>query len=290
MLSLLSCFLSLLSFLVHSCIRPWTQAKISLKDEKEIDEGTSYVAGEEETPKGLLREQMPRHVAVIMDGNRRWAERAGLLTSQGHEAGAERLIEFAELCFKLGIETVSAFAFSTENWGRHKIEVNCLMSLFQRYLKSKIHFFQSEEIRVSVIGNLEKIPESLLGTIKETEEATKRYKKKHLILAIDYSGRFDILHACKSIVKKSQQGLIREEDVDQTLFERELLTKCTEFPSPDLLIRTSGEQRISNFLLWQLAYTELFFSPVLWPDFDKDRVIEALVSYQSRERRFGCRI
>ncbi|CAF2137087.1 unnamed protein product [Brassica napus] len=253
------------------------------------DEGT-YVAGEEETPKGLLREQMPRHVAVIMDGNRRWAERAGLLTSQGHEAGAKRLIEFAELCFKLGIETVSAFAFSTENWGRHKIEVNCLMSLFQRYLKSKIQFFQSEEIRVSVIGNLEKIPESLLGTIKETEEATKRYKKKHLILAIDYSGRFDILHACKSIVKKSQQGLIREEDVDQTLFERELLTKCTEFPSPDLLIRTSGEQRISNFLLWQLAYTELFFSPVLWPDFDKDRVIEALVSYQRRERRFGCRI
>ncbi|XP_009126738.1 dehydrodolichyl diphosphate synthase 4-like isoform X2 [Brassica rapa] len=274
MLSLLCCFMSLLSFLIHSCLRPWTQAKKSLKDEKEIDEGT-YVAGEEETPKGLLREQMPRHVAVIMDGNRRWAERAGLLTSQGHEAGAKRLIEFAELCFKLGIETVSAFAFSTENWGRHK---------------SKIQFFQSEEIRVSVIGNLEKIPESLLGTIKETEEATKRYKKKHLILAIDYSGRSDILHACKSIVKKSQQGLIREEDVDQTLFERELLTKCTEFPSPDLLIRTSGEQRISNFLLWQLAYTELFFSPVLWPDFDKDRVIEALVSYQRRERRFGCRI
>ncbi|KAF8049037.1 hypothetical protein N665_2318s0003 [Sinapis alba] len=289
MLSLLCCVLSLLSFLVHSCLRPWTQAKKSMKDEKEIDEVT-YVVGEEETPTGLLRELMPRHVAVIMDGNRRWAERAGLLTSQGHEAGAERLIEFAEVCFKLGIETVSAFAFSTENWGRHKIEVNCLMSLFQQYLKSKTQFFQSEQIRVSVIGNLEKIPESLSATIKETEEATKNYKKKHLILAVDYSGRFDILHACKSIVKKSQQGLIREEDVDETLFERELLTKCTKFPSPDLLIRTSGEQRISNFLLWQLAYTELFFSPVLWPDFDKDRVLEALISYQRRERRFGCRV
>ncbi|EOA12767.1 hypothetical protein CARUB_v10028612mg, partial [Capsella rubella] len=222
------------------------------------DEET-YVVGDEETPKGLGREPMPRHVAVIMDGNRRWAKQAGLLTSQGHEAGAKRLMEFVELCFTLGIDTVSDFAFSTENWGREKIEVDCLMSMFQQYLKSKIQYFQSEEIRVSVIGNLAKIPESLLGTIMETEEATKSYKKKHFIVAIDYSGRFDILHACKSIVKKSEQGLIREEDVDETLFERELQTKCTEFPSPDLLIRTSGEQRISNFFLWQLAYTELFF-------------------------------
>ncbi|KAG7606579.1 Decaprenyl diphosphate synthase-like superfamily [Arabidopsis thaliana x Arabidopsis arenosa] len=233
---------------------------------------------------------MPRHVAVIMDGNRRWAKRAGLLTSQGHEAGAKRLIEFSEFCFKLGIHTVSAFAFSTENWGRHKIEVKCLMSLIQHYLKSKIQYFQREETRVSVIGNLTKIPESLLRTVQEIEEATRSYKKKHLILAIDYSGRLDILRACKSIVKKSEKGLIREEDVDEALIERELLTNCTEFPSPDLLIRTSGEQRISNFFLWQLAYTELFFSPVLWPDFDKDKLLEALVSYQRRERRFGCRV
>ncbi|CAH2069495.1 unnamed protein product [Thlaspi arvense] len=203
-----------------------------------VDERTNVV-GEEELLRGLRGELMPRHVAVIMDGNRRWAKQAGLLTSQGHEAGAKRLID--------------------------------------------------EEIRVSVIGNLANIPESLLGVIKETEEATKSYKKKHLILAIDYSGRFDILHACKSLMKKSDQGLIREEDVDQTLFERELLTNCTEFPSPDLLIRTSGEERVSNFFLWQLAYTELFFSPVLWPDFDKDKLLEALTSYQRRERRFGCR-
>ncbi|XP_018468959.2 dehydrodolichyl diphosphate synthase 4-like [Raphanus sativus] len=264
-------------------------AKKTMKDEKDIDEG-AYVVGEEETPTGLLRELMPRHVSLLMDGSYRWAQQAGLLMSQGHDAGAKRLTECAVLCFKLGIETVSAFAFSTENWGRDKIEVESLMSLFQRYLKSNIQFFQSEEIRLSVIGNLVKVPESLLGAIKETEEATKSYKKKHLILVIDYSGRFDILRACKSIVKKSQQGLIREEDVDETLFEQELLTKCTEFPSPDFLIRTSGEQRISNFFLWQLAYTEFFFSPVLWPDFDKDRLIEALISYQRRERRFGLRI
>ncbi|KFK27395.1 hypothetical protein AALP_AA8G377500 [Arabis alpina] len=289
MLSVLCFFRSLLSLLLLPCLRKCFRAKESLKDEKENDEET-YVAGEKELPKGLRRELMPRHVSVIMDGNRRWAKQAGLLTSQGHEAGAKRLIEFAELCFELGIETVSAFAFSTENWGRHKIEVKCLMSLIQRYLKSKIQYFQSEEIRVSVIGNLAKIPKSLLRIIKEIEEATKCYKKKHLILAIDYSGRFDILRACKSIVKKSEQGLIREEDVDETMFERELLTKCTELPSPDLLIRTSGEQRISNFFLWQLAYTELFFSPVLWPDFDKEKFLEALVSYQRRERRFGCRV
>ncbi|ANM70526.1 Undecaprenyl pyrophosphate synthetase family protein [Arabidopsis thaliana] len=289
MLSMLWFLLSLLSLLLLPCLRPCFPAKGSLKNKKKIDKGT-YVVGEEETPKELQRELMPRHVAVIMDGNRRWAKQTGLLTSQGYEAGAKRLLEFADLCFKLGINTVSAFAFSTENWGRHKIEVKCLMYLFQRYLKSKIQFFQSKEIRVSVIGNLAKIPESLLRTVHELEEATKSYKKKHLILAIDYSGRFDILGACKNIVKKSEQGLIREEDVDETLFERELQTRCTEFPSPDLLIRTSGEQRISNFFLWQLAYTEFFFSPVLWPDFDKQKFIEALVSYQRRDRRFGSRL
>ncbi|KAL9283919.1 unnamed protein product [Arabidopsis thaliana] len=302
MLSILSSLLSLLFLFIISCFFitshfwfPLSLPKIlgfikitSSRDDydnEQRDEGT-YVVGVEE----LQRELMPRHVAVIMDGNRRWAKRAGLLTSQGHEAGAKRLIEFSELCFKLGIHTVSAFAFSTENWGRHKIEVKCLMSLIQHYLKSKIQYFQREETRVSVIGNLTKIPESLLRTVQEIEEATRSYKKKHLILAIDYSGRLDILRACKSIVKKSEKGLIREDDVDEALIERELLTNCTEFPSPDLLIRTSGEQRISNFFLWQLAYTELFFSPVLWPDFDKDKLLEALVSYQRRERRFGCRV
>ncbi|EOA15168.1 hypothetical protein CARUB_v10028549mg [Capsella rubella] len=303
MLSLLSSLLSLLFvFLISFFIIITSRCSFSLSllnllgfikftalkdddDNYKRDEGT-YVVREEE----LQRELMPKHVAVIMDGNRRWAKRAGLLTSQGHEAGAKRLIQFSELCFKLGIHTVSAFAFSTENWGRHKVEVKCLMSLIQHYLKSKIQYFQREETRVSVIGNLTKIPESLRRTIHEIEAATKSYKKKHLILAIDYSGRLDILRACKSIVKKSEKGLIQEEDVDEALIERELLTDCTEFSSPDLLIRTSGEQRISNFFLWQLAYTELFFSPVLWPDFDKDKLVEALASFQRRERRFGCQI
>ncbi|KAG7637173.1 Decaprenyl diphosphate synthase-like [Arabidopsis thaliana x Arabidopsis arenosa] len=256
------------------------------RDNEKRDEGT-YVVRED----GLQRELMPRHVAFILDGNRRWAKRAGLTTSQGHEAGAKRLIDIAELCFELGVHTVSAFAFSTENWGRDKIEIDNLMSLIQHYRnKSNIKFFHRSEVRVSVIGNKTKIPESLLKEIHEIEEATKGYKNKHLIMAVDYSGKFDIMHACKILVKKSEKGLIREEDVDEALIERELLTNCSDFPSPDLMIRTSGEQRISNFFLWQLAYSELFFSPVFWPDFDKDKLLEALASYQRRERRFGCRV
>ncbi|VYS53266.1 unnamed protein product [Arabidopsis thaliana] len=254
-------------------------------DNEKRDEATCVVREEE-----LQRELMPRHVSFILDGNRRWAKRDGLTTAQGHEAGTKRIIEIAEVCFELGIHTVSAFAFSTENWGRDKFEVKCLMSLFNHYLKSNIQYFQRKEVRVSVIGNKTKIPESLLKEIHEIEEATKGYKNKHLIMAVDYSGKFDIMHACKSLVKKSEKGLIREEDVDEALIERELLTNCSDFPSPDLMIRTSGEQRISNFFLWQLAYTELFYSPVLWPDFDKDKLLEALASYQSRERRFGCRV
>ncbi|EOA28798.1 hypothetical protein CARUB_v10025030mg [Capsella rubella] len=198
-------------------------------DNKKLDEGTNVVREEE-----LQRELMPRHVAVIVDGNRRWAKRAGLFTLQGHEAGAKRLTQFAEHCFDLVIQTVSAFLFSTENWGRNKVEVKCLMSLLEHYIKSQIQYFQSQ-------------------VINEIEEATKGYKNKHLILAIDYSGRFDLTLACKSIVKKSEEGLIREEDVDETLIERELMTNTIDFPSPDFLIRTSGEQRISNFFLWQLC-------------------------------------
>ncbi|XP_010520209.1 PREDICTED: dehydrodolichyl diphosphate synthase 4 [Tarenaya hassleriana] len=239
---------------------------------------------------GLLRpELMPRHVAVIMDGNRRWAVQRGLATGQGHEAGARGLVELAQLCFKRGIHTLSAFAFSTENWGRPHGEVNCLMFLFEKYLKLKIPFFQRERIRISVIGDVTKIPESLLRTIRGIEESTRIYSTKHIIIAIDYSGRYDISQACKRIVRKAKGGSIQMEDVDEDMIEKELLTKCTEFPNPDLLIRTSGEQRISNFYLWQSAYTEFFFSPVLWPDFGEDDFVEALISYQQRDRRFGQR-
>lgn len=151
-------------------------------------------------------------------------------------------------------------------------------------------FLSRDKIKISVIGNRAKIPESLLGLIREAEEATKSYEGKLLIIAIDYSGRFDILQACKILAEKAKNGLIRVEDIDEKAMENELMTKCSEFPNPDLLIRTSGEQRISNFFLWQSAYTELYFSKVLWPDFNEAEYLEALTWYQQRQRRFGRRV
>lgn len=151
-------------------------------------------------------------------------------------------------------------------------------------------FFFRHKCKVSFIGNRENIPTSLRDVILDVEEATKSYEGKHLIMAIDYSGRFDILQACKSLAEKAKNGLIRVEDIDEQLMENELMTKCSEFPNPDLLIRTSGEQRISNFFLWQSAYTELYFPTVQWPEFDKAEYLEALTWYQQRQRRFGRRV
>ncbi|CAA7032286.1 unnamed protein product [Microthlaspi erraticum] len=216
---------------------------------------------------------MPNHVAIILDGNRRWASKRGLGVSDGHEAGGRRLVENVG---HKGINTVSIFAFSTENWARPKDEVDYLMSLFERNFKYKV--------KISVIGNRARIPESLLGLIREAEEATKSYKDKHLIMALDYSGRFDIVQACKSFAEKAKNGLIQVEDIDEKLMDKELMTKCSEFPNPDLMIRTSGEQRISNFFLWQSAHTDLYFSDVLWPDFAEAEYVEALAWYQKRQR------
>ncbi|CAA7032287.1 unnamed protein product [Microthlaspi erraticum] len=244
---------------------------------------------------GAIREKekrgrLPKHVAIILDGNRRWAEKRGLGTSEGHTAGARKLIENAKDCFAMGINTISLFAFSTENWARPEDEVNFLMALFEKHFKSEMPYFRRDQIKITVIGNRARIPESLLGLIREAEEATKSYKGKQLILAIDYSGRFDILQACKSLAEKAKNGLIQVEDIDEKLMEKELMTNCSEFPNPDLLIRTSGEQRISNFFLWQAAYTELYFPNVLWPDFGEAEYLEALTWYQQRERRFGQRV
>ncbi|CAH8353598.1 unnamed protein product [Eruca vesicaria subsp. sativa] len=164
------------------------------------------------------------------------------------------------------------------------------MSKFEKFCKSEISYLQRHKVKVSVIGNRANISESLLGSIREVEEATKSYEDRHLIMAIDYSGRFDILQACKNIANKTKNGLLQVEDIDQDLIDKELMTSCSKFPNPDLLIRTSGEQRISNFFLWQSAYTELYFPNVLWPDFDKAECLKCLTWYQQRERRFGQRL
>ncbi|CAA7055583.1 unnamed protein product [Microthlaspi erraticum] len=266
-------------------IRRFMKTATSQHDEEEERNEKGGAIGEKEK---LGR--LPNHVAIILDGNRRWAKKRGLETAQGHEAGGRRVMELTMASFAMGINTVSLFAFSTENWGRPEDEVNYLMAMFEKVSKTEIPFVQRHKIKISVIGDRGKFSESFLCAIREVEEATKSYEGKHLIMALNYSGKFDILQACKSLAEKAKNGLIQVEDIDENLMEKELLTKCSEFPNPDLLIRTSGEQRISNFFLWQSAYTELYFPNVLWPDFDKTEYLQALTWYQQRDRRFGRRV
>ncbi|PRQ34472.1 putative heptaprenyl diphosphate synthase [Rosa chinensis] len=265
----------------------------SLKHEVEVEEflndGFAPVLEEEALPAGLRREAMPRHVAVIMDGNVRWARRRGLPSRSGHEAGARALRELVDLSRKWGIRVLTVFAFSCDNWVRPKMEVGFLMSLFEGVIKSEINSLAREGIRISVIGDSSKLPDSLQKLISEAEEKTKDNFRLQLIVAVNYSGKYDVVQACKSISQKVKDGLIQVEDINESVIEQELETNCTEFPYPDLLIRTSGELRVSNFMLWQLAYTELLFVPALWPDFGKAEFAEALISFQQRQRRYGRR-
>ncbi|KAI3874021.1 hypothetical protein MKX03_029171 [Papaver bracteatum] len=240
-----------------------------------------------ELPAGLIRERIPEHVAVIMDGNRRWAKQKGVTTMQGHSAGLVRVLELLPLCYKYGIKVLTVFAFSTENWNRSKVEVAILMLLFENMLNKNLEKFMREGVRLSVIGDSTKLPRSLQRWITKATNTTKNNSRFHLIMAINYGGRHDIIQACQKISHKVKDGVIKPEDIDETLLSQELRTNCTEFPYPDLLIRTSGEQRISNFLMWQLAYTELHFELSFWPDFGEKEFVKALLSFQGRNRRFG---
>ncbi|XP_030509675.1 dehydrodolichyl diphosphate synthase 2 [Cannabis sativa] len=264
-----------------------TAADVSRREESRDLHGKS--PEEEALPEGLRQDLMPKHVAVIMDGNGRWAKQRGLPPGAGHQAGVESLRAVIELCARFGIKVLTVFAFSYDNWIRPKVEVEFLMSLFEEVIKSELDNFAREGIRVSVIGDSSKLPKSLQKLIADAEEITKENSRFQFIVAVSYSGKYDVLQACKSIAQKAKDGLIEVEDIDESLIEQELETNCTEFPYPDLLIRTSGELRVSNFLLWQLAYTELFFAPELWPDFGKDGFTEAIVSFQQRQRRYGGR-
>ncbi|MED6137747.1 hypothetical protein PIB30_067890 [Stylosanthes scabra] len=240
-------------------------------------------------PEELNAEPLPKHVAVIMDGNGRWAKMKNLMPSAGHQAGAEALKNMVKLCASWGIKVLTVFAFSTDNWVRPKVEVDFLMSLFEKTINSEIDIFQREGIRISVIGDSSRLPKSLLRMIEYAEESTKENSKLQLIVAVSYSGKYDVAQACKSVAKKVKDGILDLEEINEDIIEKELETNCTEFPNPDLLIRTSGELRVSNFLLWQLAYTELYFNRALWPDFGKEEFVEALSSFQQRKRRFGGR-
>jgi undecaprenyl diphosphate synthase len=225
--------------------------------------------------------RLPRHVAVIMDGNGRWAEKKRLPRIEGHRAGADSVREVIETCARLGIEFLTLYAFSKENWKRPKHEVSTLWSLLKDYLLKQDKVLVKNNLRLKVIGQRERIPASVRRELDRVEELTKKNSSLTVILALSYGGRDEIVEAVKKLSKEK----VDIESLDEEKFSRYLYTG--EIPDPDLLIRTSGELRVSNFLLWQIAYSEIWITPELWPDFRKKHLLQALVDYQKRERRFG---
>ena len=239
----------------------------------------------QEIPSDLLRERMPRHVAVIMDGNGRWAKRRAMPRIMGHRKGVDVLKDLLRCCRDWGIEALTAYAFSTENWGRPTEEVEFLMALFERVLRKELREMMKEDVQIRFVGNLEMLPDSLREEIDRAVEATRENTGIRFTIATNYGGRQEILQACRSIAAAVKDGTLALEDIDESVFERNLYT--TGICDPDLLIRTSGEMRISNFLLWQMAYAEIYVTDTMWPDFDRTQFHTALSDYQSRERRFG---
>ncbi|MFN8640764.1 MAG: isoprenyl transferase [Candidatus Binatia bacterium] len=229
--------------------------------------------------------RLPRHVAIIMDGNGRWAQRRGLSRIEGHRRGKESVRAVVEAARRLGIPYLSVFAFSTENWQRPPREVNALMSLLRRYLRSEVKRLMKNEVQVRAIGDLTKLPESVRAELEQVVALTRDNRRLVVGLCVSYGGREDIVEATRRLAQQAQDGTLDPAAIDQARFAAELGT--AGMPDPDLLIRTSGEMRISNFFLWQLAYTELYVTETLWPDFREQAFVDALVHYQRRERRFG---
>jgi undecaprenyl diphosphate synthase len=236
-------------------------------------------------PTDLKPELLPKHVAVICDGNRRWAELRGLPRFVGHQRGTDALKNLVRCCDDWGISALTAYAFSTENWGRAHEEVDFLMTLFQRVLRQELREMMEEDVQIKFVGNLMALPRSLQDEIAYSMEKTRNNRGIRFTVATNYGGRQEILQACRAIADKVQQGLLQPDEIDEAVFERHLYT--AGICNPDLLIRTSGEMRVSNFLLWQIAYSEIYITDTLWPDFNRHEFHRALYSYQQRERRFG---
>lgn len=230
-------------------------------------------------------ENLPRHLAIIMDGNGRWAKKQGLLRSFGHENGNNAARVIVESSAKLGIKNLTLYGFSSENWNRPKMEVDTIMRIIIRSLKKELETLQKNNIRLSAIGNIEKLPKTAQKELFEVIEKTKNNNLMTLTLALSYSSREELISAVKTISSKVKNNIISTDDIDELIINQHLYTQ--NLPDVDLLIRTSGEHRISNFLLWQIAYAELYFTDVLWPDFTEEHLYEAVYSYQKRERRFG---
>ena len=226
-------------------------------------------------------EHIPQHIVLFPDGNRRWARQKGMHTLEGHKQGYNNLLDFSEWCKNRGVKVLTTFGFSTENWNRTEEEVTYLMNLLEKCLTDNLDKYQKDGVKVKVIGQRERLPESLKKAIETTEKATAENSNLHLNLAISYGGKWDILNAVKKIVEEK----IPADKIDEKLFESYLST--AGLPSPDLIIRAGGEKRMSNFVLWQAAYSELYFSPKLWPDFSEQDLDLALEEFDRRSRRFG---
>ena len=230
-------------------------------------------------------DQLPNHIAIIMDGNGRWAKSKGLLRNIGHQNGAKTVKEVVETCAKINVKNLTLYAFSTENWNRPKLEVELLMKLLISSLKKEVKTLQKNNIKLSTIGNLNSLPTKVAKELKDVIEKTKDNNRLTLTLALSYGSREELIKTIKEISLKVKNNLISPENIDKSVINNHLYDHY--LPDVDLLIRTSGEQRISNFLLWEIAYAELFFSDILWPDFNNENLFEAILNYQNRERRFG---
>lgn len=229
--------------------------------------------------------RIPKHIAIIMDGNGRWAKKKGMMRIFGHQSGVQSVRETAESAAEIGVKHLTLYAFSTENWNRPKKEVDALMKLLVETIEKETPTLNKNDIRLNAIGNVQSLPPKSLLQLQKTMENTAQNKRMTLTLALSYSARWEITDAVKQIVKKAINQEISIEDINQDFISSHLTT--SGIPDPELLIRTSGEQRISNFLLWQIAYSELYFTSKLWPDFRKEDLYEAILNYQNRERRFG---
>jgi undecaprenyl diphosphate synthase len=233
----------------------------------------------------LDKTNLPRHIAIIMDGNGRWAQNHSLGRIAGHRKGAESVRKVVEACRAIGIPYLTLYAFSSENWSRPEKEVSALMTLLERYLKSEVKVMMKNNIRLRTIGDTAALPDKVRAVLKDTIEKTAGNTAMTLVLALNYGSHDEILLAVRKIVEQALQGQIDTSDITAERFQGYLYTKG--MPDPDLLIRTSGEYRLSNFLMWQTAYTEFYFTDTLWPDFREEQLIEAILEFQRRERRFG---
>jgi undecaprenyl diphosphate synthase len=233
----------------------------------------------------INKERLPKHVAIIMDGNGRWAKKQGFLRAFGHESGTKSVKEIIKSSVEIGIENLTLYAFSTENWNRPKLEVDTLMKVLINALKKEVNTLQNHNIKLNAIGNLELLPNTAQKQLLEVINLTKNNNKMTLTLALSYGSREELTNAVRIISDKVKNNIISIDAIDDSIINEHLYTH--DLPDVDLVIRTSGEHRISNFLLWQIAYAELYFTDILWPDFKEQDLYQAILSYQKRERRFG---